>query len=386
MHALLAVGALLQGRYQVVDWIGGGGFANVYRVFDLRLGHVRALKEAYASDKEAHERFGLEADLLINSRHPNIPRGYNYFEEAGRLYLVMDYVEGQDLQWILAHYVRSTGAPAHESQIISWLLPICDAVEYMHQQRVPIIHRDIKPSNIKLTPHGIPMLIDFGLAKLAGRSYPARTAEGGFTPGYAPPEQAMPNGWTDARSDIYALGATLYHLSTGQVPTDALTRARGLREGRALLPPSAMNARVSPQFETVILRAMELDPGQRYQSVGELRAALLHVLTVSPAPELEPPRATTKLPTIHLSDQSTQPFANGLAPHSSRDVPTQPQARAIMDQHTQPLPPAEAGPGGVADRPAAVERADSPMDLAVQSDISTKRTVILDRQGWASSE
>jgi len=370
VHALLAIGALLQGRYQVVGWVGGGGFANVYRVVDLRLGHVRALKEAYGSDNEIRESFGLEADLLINSRHPNIPRGYNYFEEAGRLYLVMDYVDGQDLQWILSHYVHSTGAPPLEGQIISWILPICDAIAYMHQQRVPVIHRDIKPSNIKLTPRGVPMLIDFGLAKLAGRSYPARTAEGGFTPGYAPPEQAIPQRWTDARSDIYAMGATLYHLCTGQVPTDSLSLLQGLREGRTLVPPRAINAQISPQFEATILRAMQLDPALRYQTVHELRAALFAALTQQSVLLLGMPRETAKLPVTRLSAQ-----------------PTQPPVRTEVAPNTQPLLSVQPdGMAGVAaDHPTVVTRPAAVTGSEGQSDIATKPTIILDQPARTSS-
>lgn len=259
----LSQGLVLNKRYRVDTWIGGGGFGNVYKISDIRLGHVRALKESFGYSAGIRDHLWLEADLLVNSRHPNIPRGYNTFEENGLQYLVMDYVDGQDLYWILQNHIQRFGLPLKEIQVIKWLIPVCSAIAYIHHLNVPIIHRDIKPANIKITTNGVPVLIDFGLAKLAGKNITSQTPEAGFTRGYAPPEQSQQNGWTDQRSDIYALGATIYHLLTGQVPMDAQER---LNNSSSIPPPRAFNPALSSRIEELILRSMALDSVMRPQN------------------------------------------------------------------------------------------------------------------------
>src|SRR5262249_28910970 len=140
---------------------------HIYQASDLRLGYRRAIKEAFCRDEQTRDQFALECDLLLNARHPNLVRGYSTFEQDGRLYLVMDYVDGQTLEDIAIGNIRRTGFPVPEAQVLDWILPICAAVKALHTQPVPIIHRDIKPANIKLSASlGIPILIDLGLAKL----------------------------------------------------------------------------------------------------------------------------------------------------------------------------------------------------------------------------
>lgn len=293
----LAAGTLLAGRYRIAGYIGGGGFAHIYDAHDSVLGHRRAIKEAFAQDPHTRRQFQLEAEFLLNARHPNLVRGYAVFEQGGRFYLAMDYVDGATVEELAIQHIHTTGRPLPESRVLDWMLPICDAARELHAQPVPIIHRDIKPANIKLTHEGVPMLIDLGLAKLYANGTRTIGAALAFTPGYAPPEQYQASGATDQRTDVYALGATLYFLLTGYQPTEAPARL----SARALPPPRTLNPLVSQATEVAVMRAMALDPARRPQSaaalMAELRAARaeldLHLSTTdaSPRPALARPSA-----------------------------------------------------------------------------------------------
>ncbi|HST88617.1 MAG TPA: serine/threonine-protein kinase [Ktedonobacterales bacterium] len=282
----LAPGALLVGRYLVQGYIGGGGFAHIYRVEDRVLGHQRALKEAFYRDAQTAQQFRLEAEFLLNARHPNLVRGYAAFEHGGRFYLVMDYVDGQTLEEIAIQHIRRTGRPLAEARVLDWMLPVCDAIETLHAQPMPVIHRDIKPANIKLTRAGVPVLIDLGLAKLYAQGSNTLGAALAFTPGYAPPEQYQASGLTDQRTDVYGLGATLYYLLTGYQPTESPARL----SVRALPAPRTLNPALSAASEAAMLRAMELDPARRQQSIAAIRrelAAVRQALAALPAPGAE---------------------------------------------------------------------------------------------------
>ena len=264
----LAPGTLLAlGRYLVQGYIGGGGFGHIYRAQDTMLHHYRALKEAFSSDVQARRQFRLEAEFLLNVRHPNLVSAYAVFEENSRLYLVMDYVDGLTLEDIAINHIRKTGRPLDEAQVLDWIIPICDAATALHQQPVPIIHRDIKPANIKLSVStGEPVLMDLGLAKLYARGTQTIGAALAFTPGYAPPEQYQAVGATDQRTDVYGLGATLYYLLTGYQPTEAPARL----SAQALRSPVMLNSLLSRRSNDAVLRAMELDPTARQQNTQEL--------------------------------------------------------------------------------------------------------------------
>ena len=220
----LAPGTLLaQGRYLIQGYIGGGGFGHIYRAQDTMLRHYRAVKEAFSSDLHARRQFQLEAEFLLNVRHPNLVSAYAIFEENSRLYLVMDYVDGMTLEDIAINHIRQTGRPLDEAQTLDWIIPICHAASALHQQPAPIIHRDIKPANIKLSAStGEPVLMDLGLAKLYQRGQQTIGAALAFTPGYAPPEQYQATGATDQRTDVYGLGASLWlrppHAAQYQLP------------------------------------------------------------------------------------------------------------------------------------------------------------------------
>ncbi|HST89243.1 MAG TPA: protein kinase, partial [Ktedonobacterales bacterium] len=205
-------------------------------------------------------------------------------EEKSRLYLVMDYVQGKDLEERLNDSLTKEHRPLDEAQVLRWAIDISGALDEMHNLGVPVIHRDIKPANIKITPDGRPILIDFGLAKLQAKGpIPTMTAAQGVSPGFAPPEQYMARGRTDPRTDIYALGATLYACLTGKDPPEAPGRllaqtGAGGTNGMQLVPPRRINPKVSDASERIVLRALELSPNNRQQSARELQDELIAAL------------------------------------------------------------------------------------------------------------
>ncbi|HEV7129050.1 MAG TPA: protein kinase [Ktedonobacterales bacterium] len=280
-HDLLAPGTILAQRYRIEQHIGSGGYANVYRAIDLNLRRERAIKEVFDSDKGVRDQFTVEASLLIQSTHPNIPRGYQLFEERGKLYLVMEFVRGRDLEDLLNESLVQRHRPLDEAQVLQWAIESCGALEEMHQRRPPVIHRDIKPANIKITPEGKPVLIDFGLAKLQ-TSGPTHTAAQGVSPGFAPPEQYMARGQTDARTDIYGMGATLYACLTGKDPPEAPARllAETGAAGQRMVPPRdlAKPVTVSEATNALVVRTLELPPARRQQTARELHDNLVDAL------------------------------------------------------------------------------------------------------------
>ena len=259
-------GQVLNQRYQIVRLLGQGGFGAVYQAWDLNLKVPCAVKENFETNPSAMRQFEREASMLAALRHPNLPRVTDHFIIEGQgQYLVMDYIEGEDLRTIL----EQNGKALPETQVIGWLVEICDALSYLHTQSIPVIHRDIKPANIKITPSGRAMLVDFGIAKAFNPESRTTLGARAFTPGYSPFEQ-YGEAPTDARSDIYALGATAYAVLTGQAPTESISRMAG-----ASLPqPRQLNPAISPQTEKVILKALEIMPDQRFQSALEFKQAL----------------------------------------------------------------------------------------------------------------
>src|ERR1043165_5799611 len=209
---MLSEGTTLQGRYRIVRQLGQGGMGAVYEAIDERLDTTVALKETLFTDEKLRKQFEREARLLARLHHQALPRVSDHFTEGEGQFLVMQYIAGQDLSEMLI----ARGAPFSESEVVRWADQLCDALDYLHTQDPQIIHRDIKPQNLKLTSRGQIILLDFGLAKGSVGQMTAVTTSAsifGYTPNYAPLEQVQGKG-TDSRSDIYALGATLYHLVT----------------------------------------------------------------------------------------------------------------------------------------------------------------------------
>jgi len=277
----LTPGTILRSRYKIIELIGQGGMGAVYRAEDLRLeGRQCAVKEVWPEpgappsiQAQAREQFHREASVLARLDHPNLPKVSDYFSEGDRDYLVMDFVSGRNLKEVVDE-ARRQGKFLEEKKVLTWARQLCQALEYLHSQDPPILHRDIKPSNIKLTPSGAIKLVDFGLVKLLAPD-DARTItilRGRGTMHYTPLEQYGGDaGHTDIRSDIYSLGATLYHLLTNRPPPDAKQR---FLKPDSLIPPRELNPSIQPRTEKAILWAMEMHPDKRPASVAEFRAEL----------------------------------------------------------------------------------------------------------------
>lgn len=251
-------------QYHIMRIIGYGSFGAVYQAEDTRQpGVVVALKEAFNPDDILG--FQRELDALQHIRHPNLPAYHEAFEANENGYLVMEFVPGQSLEDVQA---KQQG-PLLESQVLGYALQICDVLHHLHSQQPPIIHRDIKPANIRLTPEGLIKLVDFGLLKL-GSQQTASITRGG-TPLYAALEQW--SGGTDARSDVYGLGATLYHLMTGKVPIAPADRVVDALDPLPL--PRQVNPQLSSHVADAIARAMSLFQKDRYPDILSFKWALM---------------------------------------------------------------------------------------------------------------
>ncbi|GEM_PF-189988 len=266
----LAKDTILERRYRIDHLLGQGGMGAIYRGFDLRLKRPIAIKENFLQSPENIAQFEQEARLLADLSHPNLPRVIDYFGFEEKQYLVMDFIEGQDLWEIIQQLAR----PLSEAEALSYIQQVCEAVNYLHQRKPPIIHRDIKPQNIKITPEGKAVLVDFGIAKLGEPETHTSDGARGVTPGFSPPEQYSGKG-TGLVSDIYALGATLYALLTKRNPPDSVS----LLIDRSLYqPPEKLNPGLSPRLSQAITHAMQPQPKDRPTSV----LAWLEELGLSP--------------------------------------------------------------------------------------------------------
>lgn len=264
----LEQGTLLNGRYRIVDILGQGGMGSVYRALDENLGVEVAVKENLFTTDEYSRQFRLEAVILASIRHQHLPRVTDHFVMEGQgQYLVMDYIEGEDLRQRME---RVSSIPEEDAILIG--AAVCDALTYLHTRKPPVLHRDIKPGNIKITSDGQVFLVDFGLAKLVQGSQATTTGARAMTPGYSPPEQ-YGTARTDPRSDVYSLGATLYAALTGVIPEDGLAR---VMDNVQLTPIRKHNTKVSRRLSAAIEKAMEAYPDDRFQSGDEFRRALLN--------------------------------------------------------------------------------------------------------------
>ncbi len=277
----LPPGTVVHERYRVVAPVGHGGLGTVYQVTDILFGraNVYALKEQWDQSESARKQFAREGAWLKALNHQHIPRVSEYFEWNGRLYLVMDYVDGENLEQKLAN---AGGRPLPEFQVLTWVIPICDALQYMHSRVPPLIHRDVKPSNIIVTPSGHPVLVDLGIAKehAPGLSATATFVRKAGTEGYAPPEQYASAGQAGPWSDVYGMGATLYHLLTTQIPPTAVER---VALDAMLRNPRELNLSVSPAVDAAIMRALAIRPQDRFRSMVEIQRVLESARQAAPA-------------------------------------------------------------------------------------------------------
>lgn len=312
----LNTGDVLRGRYKIREQIGQGGTGSIYLAEDLRLeGRLCALKEVEHDRslppkifEEARDQFMREATVLARLDHPNLPKVSDFFSQESRDYLVMDYVPGDDLRTLMLD-ARRQKTFLREDVVLGWVNQLINALTYLHRQEPPLIHRDIKPSNLKLTPSGLLKLVDFGLVKvLAPDEMTITVIQGQGTILYTPLEQYGSDGaHTDVRSDIYSLGATMYHMLTCEAPADA--RKRFLNP-ESLLPPREINSAISKRTERAILGAMSLHPDERPKSVEDLRLFLLgqKEIITSPLPQLH-----QQMTPLSVKDTLAQPTEKTLA-------------------------------------------------------------------------
>ncbi len=265
---------VLQNRYRIIAQLGKGGMGAVYRAWDTRLSIPVALKQMVAQPElgadvlaDLRDQFQQEAVTLARLSHPNLVAVTDYFQEGRNVYLVMKFVEGESL----SERIKRRGA-LPESDVLTWTAQLLDALAYCHSQGV--IHRDIKPQNIIIGPREVAVLVDFGLVKLWDPGDPrTRSAVRGVgTPEYAPPEQyELTAGHTEPRSDLYSLGATMYHALTGQAPPTATMR---IAEPDGFVPVRMLVPQVSDKTVGAIERAMELPRSKRWSTAFEMANAL----------------------------------------------------------------------------------------------------------------
>lgn len=270
----LTSGQVLQNRYRIARLLGQGGMGAVYRAWDLNLNIPVALKELVPEPgidpvtlAQLRAQFQREAQVLANLAHPSLTRVTNHFEWGSNVYLVMDFVEGESLDALIARL-----GPLPEAQVLNWTAQLLDALATCHAQH--IIHRDVKPQNIIIRPDGRAVLVDFGLVKLWDPRHPQtqRIIRGMGTREYASPEHYGLGGrHTEPRSDLYSLGATMYHALTGQEPPSAIDR---WATPSSFTNPRRLRADLQPETESAILRAMTLDLNQRVQDTREMTSAL----------------------------------------------------------------------------------------------------------------
>lgn len=259
-------GTIIEGKYEVLKLIGKGGMSKVYLAMDKNLNKQWAIKEierkAYDKNNEVVVASAMaEANMMKKLDYPSLPRIVDIIEKENVIYVVMDYIEGETLSSVLS----KEGAQPQEV-VIEWAKELCRVLDYLHTQNPPIIYRDMKPANIMLQSNGNIKLIDFGIAREYKEQNLADTVSLG-TKGYAAPEQFGGKGQTDARTDVYCLGVTLYHLLTGQNPCEPPYE---------IYPIRYWNPQLSSGLEAIIQKCTQLNPEDRYQSCAELLYALDH--------------------------------------------------------------------------------------------------------------
>lgn len=262
---MLEIGSLVDGKYKILNKVGQGGMSVVYMAINEKANKTWAVKEVRKDGvlnfESVKQGLVAETNILKKLSHPNLPSIIDVIDTEDSFIIIMDYVQGNSLNKALEEY----GAQPQE-YVIEWAKQLCDVLGYLHSRQPPIIYRDMKPANIMLKPDGNVTLIDFGTAREFKEKNLADTTCLG-TVGYAAPEQFGGMGQTDARTDIYCLGATLYHLVTGCNPSEPPYEMKPIRE---------INPSLSGGLERIILKCTQRNPEDRYQSAAELMYALDH--------------------------------------------------------------------------------------------------------------
>lgn len=262
---MLKIGSIIDGKYKILNKVGQGGMSVVYLAMNEKANKQWAIKEVRKDGVKDFEliKQGLivETDMLKKLSHPSLPSIVDVIEDDNTFLIVMDYIQGNPLSKTLEEY----GAQSQEN-VVEWAKQLCDVLGYLHSRKPPIIYRDMKPANVMLKPDGSITLIDFGTAREYKSKNIADTTCLG-TIGYAAPEQFGGMGQTDARTDIYCLGATLYHLVTGMNPCEPPYEIKPIRQ---------INPALSNGLEKIIMKCTQRDPDARYQSCAELMYDLEH--------------------------------------------------------------------------------------------------------------
>jgi len=263
---LATIGQVIDNKYEILKLIGQGGMSKVYLAMDKHLNKQWAIKEIQKKARDKNNEIVVqsaiaEANMIKQLDHPAIVRIVDIIETSEVIYIIEDYIEGETLNSI----IENNGAQPQEL-VIEWAMQICEALEYLHTRKPAIIYRDMKPANIMLKPDGNIKIIDFGIAREYKEQSLADTVSLG-TKGYAAPEQFGGRGQTDARTDVYCLGVTLYHIVTGQSPCEPPYEIYPIRH---------WNPQLSAGLEAIIEKCTQLNPDDRYQSCAELLYALHH--------------------------------------------------------------------------------------------------------------
>ncbi|NJP07516.1 MAG: serine/threonine protein kinase [Chloroflexaceae bacterium] len=331
---MLEAQTVLHQRYQIVRLIGQGGMGAVYEAVDQTLGNTVALKQTLLSRQwlptqhaQLSRAFEREARLLASLRHRALPRVIDYFVNEDGQFLVMDYIVGTDLGVLLEQHVEPFALP----DVLCWMDQLLDVLDYLHTHEPAVIHRDIKPRNLKLTQRGDIILLDFGLARQQ-RSPGQRQSSSivGYTLHYAPLEQIQGSG-TDARSDLYALAATIYHLLTRVAPPDVLTRATMVmaQQTDPLVPLSVLDPRIPSALSDLVLPSMAITAADRPASAATMRATLQAIRHRSGRPSTDQ--------SVAQADARTADSATGAVVSTTR--PFVSAADSKNAQHSLPPPP-----------------------------------------------
>lgn len=262
---MLEIGSIIDGKYKILSEIGRGGMSTVYLAINEKANKPWAIKEVRKDGSQNFEivrqSLIVETDLLRKLQHPNLPSIIDIIDQDDNFLIVMDYIEGITLDKV----VRESGAQKQED-VVNWAIQLCDVLEYLHTRKPPIIYRDMKPSNIMIKNDGSVVLIDFGIAREFKETEIADTTCLG-TQGYAAPEQFGGHGQTDARTDIYCLGATMYHMLTGHNPSEPPYE---------IYPITHWNSTLSSGLESIVLKCTQKNPEDRFRTAEELSYALEH--------------------------------------------------------------------------------------------------------------
>lgn len=261
-----AVGSVIDGKYEILKQIGKGGMSVVYLAMDKRLNKQWAVKEVQKNGRGKNgevvvQSLLAEANMMKRLDHPALPRIVDIIDNGDVIYVIMDYIEGESLDKIL-----EMNGPVDQETVIEWSKQICDILHYLHSQKPPVIYRDMKPANLMLRPDGTVKIIDFGIAREYKEENLSDTKVLG-TRGYAAPEQLDKETQTDPRTDIYGLGATMYHLLTGKSPAKVDMHTKTVRQ---------YNSNIYIGLENIVKKCIEAEPEDRYQSAAELMYALEH--------------------------------------------------------------------------------------------------------------